>query len=164
MHFLIVYLDTHNINIIGPDKILAMCILLLSKTCFHTNWVNIMYNRGFDKKAVGGFSYRLTEIGFTLNISIKDGTIHFFIVFFLLQHEIELCFKTILRKRKVTYSLVRKYFFWSPTFLIYRPSCADKLGKGAVQGLSQDLETGCPKLAIVKFWGVLFFDKGDLRD
>ena len=25
------------------------------------------------------------------------------------------------------------------------------------QGLSQDLETGCPKLAIVKFLGVLFF-------
>ena len=24
--------------------------------------------------------------------------------------------------------------------------------------LSQDLETGCPKLAIVKFWGVLFFN------
>ena len=88
----------------------------------------------------------------------------FLLFFFLLHHEIELCFKTILRKRKVTYSLVRKNFFWSPTFLIHRPSCADKLGNGAVQGLSQDLETGCPKLAIVKFWGVLFFDKGDLRD
>ena len=25
------------------------------------------------------------------------------------------------------------------------------------QSLSQDLETGCPKLAILKFWGVLFF-------
>ena len=25
-----------------------------------------------------------------------------------------------------------------------------------VKGLSQDLETRCPKLAIVKFWGVLF--------
>ena len=24
------------------------------------------------------------------------------------------------------------------------------------QNLSQDLETGCPKLAIVKFWGILF--------
>ena len=30
------------------------------------------------------------------------------------------------------------------------------------QGLSQDLETGCPKLAIVQFWGVQFF-KGDLN-
>ena len=29
-----------------------------------------------------------------------------------------------------------------------------------VQGLSQDLETGCPKLAVIKFWGVQFF-KGD---
>ena len=28
------------------------------------------------------------------------------------------------------------------------------------QGLSQDLGTGCPKLAIVKFWGVQIF-KGD---
>ena len=28
------------------------------------------------------------------------------------------------------------------------------------QGLSQDLETGCPKLPIVKFWGILIF-KGD---
>ena len=28
------------------------------------------------------------------------------------------------------------------------------------QRLSQDLENGCPKLAIVTFWGVLFF-KGD---
>ena len=27
-------------------------------------------------------------------------------------------------------------------------------------GLSQDLETGCPKLIIVKFWGVLFFKGG----
>ena len=30
----------------------------------------------------------------------------------------------------------------------------------AEQGLSQDLETGCPKLAIVKFLGVQIF-KGD---
>ena len=29
-----------------------------------------------------------------------------------------------------------------------------------VQGFSQDLETGCPKLAIVKFWGIQIF-KGD---
>ena len=28
------------------------------------------------------------------------------------------------------------------------------------QGLSQDLETGCPNLPIVKFLGVIFF-KGD---
>ena len=28
------------------------------------------------------------------------------------------------------------------------------------QGLNQDLETGCPKLAIVKFWDVQIF-KGD---
>ena len=28
------------------------------------------------------------------------------------------------------------------------------------QGLSQDLETGSPKLAIVKFWDILFF-KGE---
>ena len=27
-------------------------------------------------------------------------------------------------------------------------------------GLSQDLETGCPKLTIVKFLGVLFFKGG----
>ena len=33
-------------------------------------------------------------------------------------------------------------------------------GGGYIQGLSQDLETGCLKLAIVKFWGILFF-KGD---
>ena len=26
------------------------------------------------------------------------------------------------------------------------------------QGLGQDLETGCPKLAIVKFWGILFLN------
>ena len=33
----------------------------------------------------------------------------------------------------------------------------------AMLGLSQDLEPGCPKLAIVKFWGVNFFkpNKGD---
>ena len=31
---------------------------------------------------------------------------------------------------------------------------------GLIQGLSQDLETGCPKLAIVKFLGVQTF-KGD---
>ena len=30
----------------------------------------------------------------------------------------------------------------------------------ASQGLSQDLETGCPELAILKFWGVQF-TKGD---
>ena len=29
-----------------------------------------------------------------------------------------------------------------------------------IQGLSQYLETGCPKLAIVKFWGIQIF-KGD---
>ena len=32
----------------------------------------------------------------------------------------------------------------------------------AMQGLSQDLETECPELAFVKFWGILFF-KGDLN-
>ena len=26
-----------------------------------------------------------------------------------------------------------------------------------MQGLSQDLETGCQKLTVVKFWGILFF-------
>ena len=31
---------------------------------------------------------------------------------------------------------------------------------GCNQGLSQDLETGCPKLAIVKFLGIQIF-KGD---
>ena len=31
---------------------------------------------------------------------------------------------------------------------------------GNIHGLSQDLETGCPKLAILKFWGVQIF-KGD---
>ena len=30
----------------------------------------------------------------------------------------------------------------------------------SVQGLSQDLKTGCPKLAIQRFWGILIF-KGD---
>ena len=30
------------------------------------------------------------------------------------------------------------------------------------QGLSKDLETGCPTLAIVKFWGVQIF-KGDFN-
>ena len=29
-----------------------------------------------------------------------------------------------------------------------------------MQGLSQDLETGWPKLAIVKFWGVQIFKGG----
>ena len=72
LHFFIVYLDTHNINIIGPNIILAMCILLLSKTWFHTNWVMIMDNRGFNKKAVGGFSYRLTEKDFTLNQELNS--------------------------------------------------------------------------------------------
>ena len=33
-------------------------------------------------------------------------------------------------------------------------------GGGARQGLSQDLETGCPKLAIIKIVGVQIF-KGD---
>ena len=28
------------------------------------------------------------------------------------------------------------------------------------QGLSQDLETGCSKLAIVNFWGILCFKAG----
>ena len=37
-------------------------------------------------------------------------------------------------------------------------SCFDKLC--LVQGLSQDSETGCPKLVIVKSLAVLFF-KGD---
>ena len=34
------------------------------------------------------------------------------------------------------------------------------IGAQGVQGLSQDLEIGCPKLAIVKFWGIQIF-KGD---
>ena len=34
--------------------------------------------------------------------------------------------------------------------------------KNTLQGLCQDLETGCPKLAIVKFWGVYFF-RGNLN-
>ena len=29
------------------------------------------------------------------------------------------------------------------------------------QGLSQELETGCPKLTIVKFWGVQTFKNDD---
>ena len=33
-------------------------------------------------------------------------------------------------------------------------------GMYGIASLSQELETGCPKLAIVTFWGVLFF-KGD---
>ena len=28
------------------------------------------------------------------------------------------------------------------------------LSNSGQQGLSQDLETGCPKLSVVKFWGV----------
>ena len=75
-----------------------------------------MYNRGFNKVAVGGFSYRLTEIGFTLNISIKDGTINLFIVFFLLHHEIELCFKTILKKMESDLFLGPKILFLVPYF------------------------------------------------
>ena len=35
-----------------------------------------------------------------------------------------------------------------------------EMNKGKFQGISQDLETGCPKLAIVKLLGILFF-KGD---
>ena len=31
------------------------------------------------------------------------------------------------------------------------------MGVSFDQGLCQDLETGCPKLAIVKFWGVQIF-------
>ena len=34
------------------------------------------------------------------------------------------------------------------------------IGNTQHHGPSQDLETGCPKLPIVKFWGILFF-KGD---
>ena len=34
------------------------------------------------------------------------------------------------------------------------------IGHGIGQSLSPDLETGCPKLASVKFWGIQIF-KGD---
>ena len=32
------------------------------------------------------------------------------------------------------------------------------------QGFSQDLETGCPKLAIVKFWGIQQSSNGSIRN
>ena len=32
-----------------------------------------------------------------------------------------------------------------------------------MQGLSQDLETGCPELVIVKFWAGILYFKGDLN-
>ena len=44
-------------------------------------------------------------------------------------------------------------FYW---YLVSIPSCKSDDFPG--QGLSQDLETGCQNLAIVKFWGILFFN------
>ena len=40
------------------------------------------------------------------------------------------------------------------------PSISSAICKNPSQFLSQDLETGCLKLAVVKFWGVQIF-KGD---
>ena len=39
--------------------------------------------------------------------------------------------------------------------------CITKILKVPIQGLSHDSETGCPKLTIVKYLGILFFKGGN---
>ena len=50
---------------------------------------------------------------------------------------------------EILYSFIVPIPYWTVAFL-----------EISIQSLSQDLETGCPKLPILKFWGVQIF-KGD---